>query len=96
MLEEALSIKGADASPQYVQQQAAAIKKLFSDKAISIIYNNSRGIPREINNICDLCLLIGLSRKSTIIGEEIANEVIRDIKPESMLDDNLVGEKQNG
>ena len=34
MLEEALSIKGADASPQYVQQQAAAIKKLFSDKAI--------------------------------------------------------------
>jgi hypothetical protein len=34
MLEEALAKKGMDASPQYVQQQAEIIKKLFSDKAI--------------------------------------------------------------
>ena len=94
-----LATLSCDETAEYIKHRccvAGREEPLFSDKAISIIYNNSRGIPREINNICDLCLLIGLSRKSTIIGEEIANEVIRDIKPESMLDDNLVGEKQNG
>jgi general secretion pathway protein A len=69
---------------------------VFSDKAINIIYSNSRGIPREINNICDLCLLIGLSNKAAIIDEDIAGAVIRDIKPENILVDNLTGAKQNG
>lgn len=68
----------------------------FSDRAVSIIYSASRGVPREINNICDLCLLIGLSNKVSIIDENIAAEVIRDIKPETILTNNLAGEKHNG
>jgi len=35
MLQEAISGKGKEASPQYVQEQAEKIKKLFADKAFS-------------------------------------------------------------
>jgi len=69
---------------------------LFSDKAVEIIYGASGGIPREINNICDLCLVIGLGNKANFIDEDIAFQVIRDIKPEVALTHNLDGGKQNG
>ncbi|MEK9149271.1 MAG: hypothetical protein AAB267_04410, partial [Candidatus Desantisbacteria bacterium] len=69
---------------------------LFSDKAAEIIYDASGGIPREINNICDLCLVIGLGNKANFIDEEIAFQVIRDMKPEAGLTHNLDGGKQNG
>lgn len=66
---------------------------VFSDEAIAIIHDASRGIPREINNICDLCLVIGLGNKTTLINEDIAEEVIKDMKPESVLTDKPAGEK---
>ena len=69
---------------------------LFSDKAVEIIYSASSGIPREINNICDLCLVIGLGNKANSIDEDIAFQVIRDMKPEVGLAHNLDGGKQNG
>ncbi len=68
----------------------------FSDDAIGLIYSASKGIPREINNICDLCLLIGSGEKVDFVNEDIASGVIRDIKPEMVLPSNLKGEKQNG
>lgn len=68
----------------------------FSDQAIGLIYNASGGMPREINNLCDLCLVIGLGEKATAINEDIASQVISDVKPESGLTNNLVMEKKHG
>jgi len=53
----------------------------FSDNAIGFIYNASKGVPREINNLCDLCLVFALGEKVNFIDEDIASKVIRDIKP---------------
>lgn len=69
---------------------------VFSDKAIGLIYDASKGVPREINNLCDLCLVIGMGEKVNIINEDIAAKVIRDMKPEAGLTTNLAGESQNG
>jgi general secretion pathway protein A len=88
-----------DETAEYIKQRcrvAGKIDPAFSDQAVSIIYNNSKGIPREINNICDLCLLIGLGKKASIIDEDTVREIIRDIKPESTVADDLTGVKQNG
>jgi general secretion pathway protein A len=88
-----------DETVEYIKHRcrvAGREKPVFSDKAISIIYDSSNGIPREINNICDLSLLIGLSKKSIVIDEDTVGEVIGDLKPESIATDNLTGEKQNG
>jgi general secretion pathway protein A len=88
-----------DESQGYIKHRcrlAGREEPLFSESAINLIYNASRGIPREINNICDLCLVIGLGNKVSFINEDIAFQVIRDVKPEIVLTDNLTGKKQDG
>ena len=51
---------------------------LFSDQAIKIIFDFTRGTPREINNICDLALLLGYSKRVPLIDERVIAEVIKD------------------
>ncbi len=84
---------------EYVRHRcriAGREEPLFSDKSLEIIYNASDGIPREINNICDLCLVIGLGNRANFIDEVIAFQVIRDIKPEGVPTCNLNEGRQNG
>ncbi len=52
---------------------------IFSDKAHREIYDNSGGIPRRINTICDLSLLTGYIRKKNFIGEDLIKETIGDL-----------------
>ena len=51
----------------------------FSPGALGMIHEGSRGIPRQINNICDHALLVGFSRKSTEVGVEIIEECLKDL-----------------
>ncbi len=47
---------------------------LFAPDALALIAEQSRGIPREINNICFNALLLGKARRSQTISSEIARE----------------------
>jgi general secretion pathway protein A len=49
---------------------------LFSDGAIQRIFDHSKGIPRNINNICDCCLLLGASQGLTTIDKTIVARAI--------------------
>ncbi len=91
-----LDLMETDEYIRYRCRVAGREEPLFSDKAAGIVYDASGGIPREINNICDLCLVIGLGNKANFIDEAIAFQVIRDMKPEAGLTHNLDGGKQNG
>lgn len=51
---------------------------LFSDGAYKLLYEYSKGIPRQINNLCDLCLVIGMGEKAKQIGARIVRDVIGD------------------
>jgi type II secretory pathway predicted ATPase ExeA len=53
-------------------------RRIFTDQAIKLIFDFTRGIPREINNVCDIALLIGSTRAAEEIDERIVAEVIRD------------------
>lgn len=55
---------------------AGASRMLFSNDAIDMIFQNSHGIPRKINNICDLSLLLGGYRKVEIITPEIVQSAL--------------------
>jgi general secretion pathway protein A len=52
--------------------------QLFSEEAVKLIFDFTRGIPREINNICDIALLVGYSKRVKDIDERIIAEVIKD------------------
>jgi len=53
-------------------------RQLFRDEAIRLIFDFTRGTPREINNICDIALLVGYSRQAPDIDAKIVAEVVRD------------------
>jgi general secretion pathway protein A len=59
-------------------EKAGRTTDIFTSAAMDEIYNYSEGIPRKINNICDLALLIGFSMKNEIIDVDIVSKVIRD------------------
>lgn len=49
----------------------------FTDEAIKLIYDNSGGIPRKINRLCELCLLAGFAQKVKIIDIGIVQKEIK-------------------
>lgn len=59
---------------------AGAKQAIFNDEAFNLIYQRSGGIPRRINNICDMSLLLGFSKQAEFIGEEIVNDVVKDLE----------------
>ncbi len=58
---------------------AGSEKKIFSDIACSHIWAYSDGIPRLVNTICDLSLLLGYTQGLNEIGEEIVRKAAYDI-----------------
>jgi general secretion pathway protein A len=48
---------------------AGVMRELFSAEAYVAITRASHGVPRRINNICDLCLLDGLASRAQIIDD---------------------------
>lgn len=59
---------------------AGATRKIFEDECFIPIYEASGGIPRRINQICDMALLTGFGKASKTIDSRIINEVIEDIE----------------
>lgn len=59
-------------------EKAGGSKTIFDDGALEEIYEYSRGIPRKINNVCDLALLVGSSLKVERINGDIVQKVIKD------------------
>ncbi len=49
---------------------------VFTDEAVSSVFENSGGIPRRINQICDMCLLSGFNNNVTRIDRSIAEDVV--------------------
>jgi general secretion pathway protein A len=48
---------------------------IFSDDALAMIHDSSKGIPRRINNLCDLALLMGCQRQLEVVDPEIIKEI---------------------
>jgi len=60
------------------EKRAGAKKNVFSQQAIEMVYNHSEGLPRGINHLCDLALLIGFGEKRKTIGSEIIGDILDD------------------
>lgn len=59
---------------------AGSGKEIFENNALKLIYNQSGGIPRRINQICDMSLLIGFGRQAQSVTEDTVAEVIKDLE----------------
>jgi general secretion pathway protein A len=60
-------------------RMAGRTTPIFTDDAVQLIFDFTRGTPREINNLCDVALLVGYTKRVKEIGEKIVAEVIKDM-----------------
>lgn len=70
-------------SRQYIEHRlglvGSCISKVFKPDAISLICDYARGIPRNINMLCDNALLIGYGLAKKKIDANIVQEAIKDL-----------------
>jgi general secretion pathway protein A len=69
-----LGFFSAEQTASYVQfrlKAANCTKPVFTDDALDIVFKQSGGVPRNINTLCDLCLLIGYIDRATGIDRKI-------------------------
>jgi general secretion pathway protein A len=52
---------------------------IFTEAATKLIFDFTRGTPREINNLCDVALLVGYTKRAPEISDSIVAEVIKDM-----------------
>jgi general secretion pathway protein A len=55
----------------------------FSHDALLLIARSSKGIPRNINNICFQALSLGFATQTQVIGTQIIREVLADLEIET-------------
>ena len=53
-------------------------REYFTEEALELVYQFSKGVPRLINQICDLAFLSGYVDSAPIIDERIMREVIEE------------------
>jgi len=62
------------------EKRAGFTKNIFTKKAIKRIYEYTGGLPRKINSVCDLSLLIAFNKKRKLINPAIVENVIGDLE----------------
>ena len=62
----------------YRQKRAGAKKNVFSKEAIKLIFHHSHGLPRMINHLCDLILLVGAAKKKEHVDTGLVKELLSD------------------
>jgi type II secretory pathway predicted ATPase ExeA len=81
------AISGLDLkeTQSYVQHHLALAGRsdtLFSDDAIGLIHNTSRGLPRLINNLAVAALIAAFAAKKAIVDESSARAAVAEMSAE--------------
>jgi general secretion pathway protein A len=66
--------------------KAGCQREIFTSDAVKAVYENSGGLPRKINNICDLALLLGYGQSSIVVDSTLVNKAVEDLKGNSYSD----------
>ncbi len=75
-----LSEPETNAYIQHHLKVAGVNHPLFSDEAIRLIYQFSKGIPRRINNLCTACLLAGCADQKPVIDEATVKKALAEFQ----------------
>lgn len=62
------------------EKRAGFEKNVFTTPAIKKIYEYSQGVPRIINSVCDLSLLIASNKRRKLIDSSVTQRVIDEVR----------------
>jgi general secretion pathway protein A len=71
-----------DDTEKYISHRlkvAGCPKTIFTAGAINLIYKHSGGIPRRINNLCDMCLFSGYTYNEGTIDENVVKREVQEL-----------------
>lgn len=74
-----LSVEETMSYVQYRLSAAGCTRPLFDAAALETIHRQSRGLPRRINRLCDLALLIGFAEERQVIGAKEIDAVSEEL-----------------
>jgi general secretion pathway protein A len=72
----------ADETASYVQHRlrmAGASGEIFDSAALEAVHLHSQGIPRKINRLCDLALLVGFAEERRVLQAEQVSAVAEEL-----------------
>ena len=72
----------AEETGAYVQHRlriAGARREIFDSAALEAIHQHSQGIPRKVNRLCDLALLVGFAEERTTLQAEQVSAVAEEL-----------------
>jgi general secretion pathway protein A len=64
-----------------IRQANGQIDRIFDTEALDAIHHFSHGIPRKINALCDLALMVGYAQDLTLIQASLVDNVQRELAP---------------
>ncbi len=77
-----------DETTAYIQHRLRCVgvdtEEIFDYPALERIHALTQGIPRRINRLCDLALMVGYAEDRTIINAEVIDNVHSDLAPSSV------------
>ena len=71
-----------DETPAYLRHRlrlAGARRLVFTPAAEERIHLAARGVPREINNLCDLAMMVACGRRKAVVDEDVIAETAQDM-----------------
>lgn len=60
-------------------QVAGGADSIFNRSAMNVIHSRSGGIPRKINRVCDLSLLVGMHKEAKCVNGRIVEESLQSL-----------------
>jgi type II secretory pathway predicted ATPase ExeA len=76
-----LNLLGPEDVPAYIEHRlrvAGAERRLFTEDATQLIYEDTRGTPRLINVLCETALMYGFATEASEISQELVEAVLHD------------------
>ena len=62
------------------EKKAGLTKNIFTTEAIKQVYEYSQGVPRKVNSVCDLSLLVAFNKKRKVIDSGMIKSVVDDLR----------------
>ncbi|MFH1858361.1 MAG: AAA family ATPase [Candidatus Omnitrophota bacterium] len=69
---------------KYRLKTAGAYYDMFEEDCYDAIFEYSKGVPRKINNLCDLCLFDGMGRRVVRVNKDVVKHVSSDLRGEEI------------
>jgi len=63
-----------------LQKVSGAAERIFDARALHEVFRSSRGIPRLINHLCDLSLLVGASEGRRVVDARVVQKARNELK----------------